>query len=394
MEIVQTQKMHQIISSLWKKYLAAEIINDILMEEIRDRLYLENVSVPGEKNSPAFSDGIAALAFGDRTEEIVSALFSDTKSWYPYSELAQFYDAPGLYDHILKSIAGQLQWYDRTVITDNPYCRTVSFRSGSRNGIELKYTDTLPYEFFQTYHTFQKKNPFLYASAGFFTEPVSFPVILENNEVWMSIVVSETESMTVPVKKAHGHVITYGLGLGYYAFMAAGKPEVETVTVVEMNPAVISLFKEHILPQFPHKEKIRIIEADALTFAKSQKDGLFDIAFFDFWGGYFDGLSLYEKLLPRTAHLKKTKCFYWIESCFAEYFFRPVIMKFLMEKGTGRSFSLPPISKKAGLLQRHFLSYLDTCEGRLSTPEEIDYLLSDDGLIPLVRKFIRNHRSG
>ncbi|MDU7217412.1 MAG: hypothetical protein E6293_07975, partial [Dialister sp.] len=273
MEIVQTQKMHQIISSLWKKYLAAEIINDILMEEIRDRLYLENVSVPGEKNSPAFSDGIAALAFGDKTEEIVSALFSDKKSWYPYSELAQFYDAPGLYDHILKSIAGQLQWYDRTVITDNPYCRTVSFRSGSRNGIELKYTDSLPYEFFQTYHTFQKKNPFLYAGAGFFTEPVSFPVILENNEVWMSIVVSETESMTVPVEKAHGHVITYGLGLGYYTFMAAGKPEVETVTVVEMNPAVISLFKEHILPQFPHKEKIRIIEADALFFAESQKDG-------------------------------------------------------------------------------------------------------------------------
>ena len=77
-----------------------------------------------------------------------------------------------------------------------------------------------------------------------------------------------------------------------------------------------------------------------------------------------------------------------------EYFFRPVIMKFLMEKGTARPFSLPPISKKAGLLQRHFLSYLNTCEGRLSTPEEIDYLLSDDGLIPLVRKFIRNHRSG
>lgn len=83
MEIVQTQEMHQIISSLWKKYLAAEIINDILMEEIRDRLYLENVSVPGEKNSPAFSDGIAALAFGDRTEEIVSALFQTKKVGIP-----------------------------------------------------------------------------------------------------------------------------------------------------------------------------------------------------------------------------------------------------------------------------------------------------------------------
>ena len=393
MEILQNREIHQMISSLWKQYLTAEIVNDILMEEIREQLYLENVSVPGEKNSPAFLDGVARLAFSDRTEDIVSALFSDKESWVPYSELTQFYDAPGLYDILLKNIVGQLQWYDDTVIADNPYCRTVSFQSVFRNNMELKYVDTLPYEFFQTYPTCQKTNPFLYATAGFFTTPVSFPVILENNEVWMSIVVSEIESMMTPIEKACGHVITYGLGLGYYPFMTSEKPEVESVTVVEMNPTVISLFKEHILPQFPHKEKIHIIEADALSFVKTQKDGLFDVAFFDFWAGYFDGLSLYKKLLPRTVHLKKTTCFYWIETCFMNYFFRPVVMKFLMEKGTGRSFSLPPLSKEVNRMQHRFASYLNTCEGCLSAPEDIDRLLSDGGLLPLIREFAENDNS-
>lgn len=71
----------------------------------------------------------------------------------------------------------------------------------------------------------------------------------------MSLVMSEIESMEEPLRLARGKVITYGLGLGYYAFMAAQKETVDSVTIVEMNPSIIKIFNDVLLPQFPHKEK-------------------------------------------------------------------------------------------------------------------------------------------
>ena len=65
-----------------------------------------------------------------------------------------------------------------------------------------------------------------------------------------------TEDSWPALKKAHGRVLTFGLGLGYFTYHAAENPEVESVTVVDISPDVIALFKEQILPQFPHKEKV------------------------------------------------------------------------------------------------------------------------------------------
>lgn len=87
--------------------------------------------------------------------------------------------------------------------------------------------------------------------------------------------------------------------------MASEKEEVESVTVVEMNRDVISLFKRNILPQFPNKEKIRIIEADAFAFIEKQEDGIYDTAFSDFWSGVDDGLDLYLRFMAKTARFAK-----------------------------------------------------------------------------------------
>ena len=86
----------------------------------------------------------------------------------------------------------------------------------------LKTHETLPFEFFQSYNnSFNTENPFLHIKTGFFKEKVSYPVLLENNKVWMSIVMSEILSMQKKIEKAHGNIITYGLGLGYYTFMVS-----------------------------------------------------------------------------------------------------------------------------------------------------------------------------
>ena len=67
---------------------------------------------------------------------------------------------------------------------------------------------------------------------------------------------------------AFGNVLTFGLGLGYYAYMVSEKESVESVTIVEMNEDVIQLFKKYVLPQFKNAEKIKIIKADAFEYAQ------------------------------------------------------------------------------------------------------------------------------
>jgi hypothetical protein len=50
-----------------------------------------------------------------------------------------------------------------------------------------------------------------------------FPALLENDRIWMTITPNEIEIMIKPVDEAFGHVLTYGLGLGYYAYMVSKK---------------------------------------------------------------------------------------------------------------------------------------------------------------------------
>ena len=203
----------------------------------------------------------------------------------------------------------------------------------------------------------------------------------------MSVVPSEIRSMEKDIEAAKGKVITYGLGLGYYAFMASEKEEVESVTVVEMNRDVISLFKRNILPQFPNKEKIRIIEADAFAFIEKQEDGIYDTAFSDFWSGVDDGLDLYLRFMAKTARFAKTKHSYWIDTCFMEYFFRPVLIRGLMEQITGKKIIMPEVSGRIRKVQNRFETYLKTKNDRITSPEELTLLFTNESMISLMRDF-------
>ena len=104
----------------------------------------------------------------------------------------------------------------------------------------------------------------------FFEKEFRFPAVLEDGNEWMTLTPVDMDTSVEAIRAAHGKVITFGLGLGYFAFHAAEKPDVTSVTVIEKSPAVRKLFEEYLLPQFPHKEKIRIIEADAFEYAEKR----------------------------------------------------------------------------------------------------------------------------
>ena len=132
---------------------------------------------------------------------------------------------------------------------ENPYYKQITFPTVQMDTIELKYETYKPYEGFVCDDIIQTKEGRQLPQIGFFDTEFRFPAILENNRIWMTITPNEIETMKEPVEQAFGHVLTFGLGLGYYAYMVSEKENVESVTIVEMNPNVIRLFKKYILPQ-------------------------------------------------------------------------------------------------------------------------------------------------
>lgn len=125
---------------------------------------------------------------------------------------------------------------------------------------------------------------------------------------------NEIETQRQPIARAAGQIVAFGLGMGYYAFMVSEKPEVKTLTIVERDENVIALFREHILPQFPKKEKIDIVRQDAFEFATNcMSDGYYDHAFVDLWHDVSDGYPLYKQMKALEKNSPNTLFSYWIE---------------------------------------------------------------------------------
>jgi len=150
---------------------------------------------------------------------------------------------------------------------------------------------------------------------GFFPCEFRFPAVLEDGNEWMTLTPVDVDTCDGAIEAAHGKVVTFGLGLGYYAYMVSEKPDVDSITVIEKSPDVIALFKKHILPQFRHKDKVRIIESDAFEYAEHRMPSeRFDYAFVDTWRDASDGAPMYERM-KRLEHLSPdTEFSYWIEN--------------------------------------------------------------------------------
>lgn len=150
---------------------------------------------------------------------------------------------------------------------------------------------------------------------GYFMREFRYPAILESGREWMTLMPNETVTTLPAVGKAHGRVLTYGLGLGYFAYMCSLSDKVESVTVVERSEAAAELFRTVILPQFSHPEKISVIIADAVQFARDKAPTMgFDFIFADIWHDVGDGRELYRTFKSfEPSYPPGTEFAYWLE---------------------------------------------------------------------------------
>lgn len=209
---------------------------------------------------------------------------------------------------------------DPKTFEEDPYYRNIKIHAQKIGKWELKTETLRTGEAFVCNDFVVFPDGRMVPQIGFFMRPFSYPAILENGREWMTLMPNETITTLPAVREAKGRVLTYGLGLGYFTYMASEKPEVESVTVVELSGDAISLFETHILPQFAHKEKVTVIRDDAFRFAETRMaDGKYDFVFADFWHDVGDGRDLYLKMKEYEKYSPGTRFSYWLENTISCY---------------------------------------------------------------------------
>jgi hypothetical protein len=198
---------------------------------------------------------------------------------------------------------------------NNPYYKNIKIPEVKKGRWELKREKYPAYRGVIADDMMIRENFSEVPPLGFFKEEFEFPAVLEDGNEWMTLTPVDLDTSDEAIDRAHGKVVTFGLGLGYYTYMVSEKNDVDSITVVEKSKDVTALFEEYILPQFSHPEKVRIVNADAFLYAENEMPKeKFDVAFVDTWRDASDGAPMYVKM-KRLEHLSpNTNFIYWIEN--------------------------------------------------------------------------------
>ncbi|MCD7776034.1 MAG: hypothetical protein LUH54_01480 [Firmicutes bacterium] len=202
----------------------------------------------------------------------------------------------------------------------DPYYKNIKLPHASRGKWELTKMRFAPCEAFVCDEFTLTENGELIPQIGFFTEEFEYPAIKEGGREWMTLMPNETTTTLPSVERAFGNVLTYGLGLGYFAYMCSEKENVSSVTVVEISKDAASLFSDYILPQFPHAEKVQIIVDDAFEYAEREtKSSDYDFIFADIWHDVGDGIEMYQKFKSLERKKPTAEYAYWLEKSISYY---------------------------------------------------------------------------
>ncbi len=213
-----------------------------------------------------------------------------------------------------------LHHLDQTLFTENPFYKAVKTDSRRVGEWELRTDRIAPFTAFVCDDPLTLPDGRVIPQIGFFDSEFEFLSVLQNGREWMTMMPNEIVTQRLPIQRAHGRVATYGLGLGYFAYMCALKDSVESVTVIERDESAVKLFNELILPCFTHPEKLHVVVADAFDYAeKIAPTENFDYIFADIWHDPSDGVEAYKRFKTLEPLCPCTEFDYWIEKTLKLY---------------------------------------------------------------------------
>lgn len=204
--------------------------------------------------------------------------------------------------------------FEPSEFEDDPYLSGIEFPTEQVGSASFAKQAFAPYEGFVCDDFEVAEEGRIIPKIGFFEERYEYPTVMEDGRTWMSVTPQEIVTVAPAIEHAHGKVLTYGLGLGYFAYMASLKREVDSVTIVESNLDIIRLFERGILPQFEEADKVDIVYSDAFDYAGNEMAAeRFDFVYTDIWHDVGDGLDLYLRMKEYEDKLPGAEFMYWIE---------------------------------------------------------------------------------
>ncbi len=231
-----------------------------------------------------------------------------------------FHDNPAHKKIFKERFTRMIFMQDEKDFLKDEYYKNIKFPDVTNETWEFKTMSFKPYEAFLANESVLDGEGRLFPRIGFFEKEFFYPAVLQDSREWMTVTPHEIRTTAPAVKASFGNVLTYGLGLGYFPYMASLKENVKSVTIVEKDRRVISLFEKYLLPQYPFKDKIKVICGDAFKFAKEETSKVFyDFIFADTWHDPSDGVEMYEKFKACEKYSPKSKYMYWIEDTLKYY---------------------------------------------------------------------------
>ena len=121
-----------------------------------------------------------------------------------------------------------------------------------------------------------------------------------DHQIWMSTADLELATMSDAVEDCQGHVLVAGLGLGIFPIMAARKPDVASITVVEIDPHITAISSPYVA-----HPKVRVVNDSIEHFAQYPPPDApaFDYCFYDVWPAIQDPYAEENKARDTVEHL-------------------------------------------------------------------------------------------
>lgn len=275
-------------------------------------------------------------------------------------------------------------YLNENLLFDNPYYKNINLKNMKRDD-------------FVFVNEYLKKNTALniswilpdkkrelddYLILGCFKKSVNIPMLKEGSKIWMSPTLAEQNTINPCVDRANGHVLAFGLGIGYFPYMCSLKENVKSITIVELNESVIDMFKECILPQFNTNIEINVIHGNMFDYYNEEFLNKFDYIFVDTWEDNESGAEMLEKLHEQYFH-KKDNIDYWIEfSCMLS---KRMLMYIYFNKIAHNKYSELISDFSDNENDKNFLikvhRYFRNINKSISDPEELKDYLYDEKLI-------------
>ncbi len=207
-------------------------------------------------------------------------------------------------------------------------------------------------------------------------EDVSSIYLLQDDEDWMLDAPSEAMTNDPIAKIAHGNVLTFGLGIGYFPYMCMLNDQVQSITIIEKSQELVDMFSKCIYPQFPHQIPINIIVGDAYDYYNKEYLEQYDFIYSDIWHSNDDGLECITKLLEQY-HNQDKDIHFWIEDSCEEIVWTMIFVYF-----EGLYFNHPnPIPSEYDYYMHKIKKYFESQKNVITNSNDIKHYIYDRNVI-------------